>query len=398
MEEMNSNNKIYLQELMVRSITTGELNPEEQEQLTRWLALDVKNQQEYDDLLAVKTLFKDKSAKRPDTALAWQKVSGRLSTMPIHKIVPVRSLQWLRYVAAVFLLCGVGLMFYKLWPGAQRTELLTQVIQPGTSQAELVLPDGRRVSLKNKATIDISGGKDALVATNKGNTLIYSANSGQHGYHKLIVPEGGQYEIILPDKTHVWINSGSELSYRVDFNQAKIREVRLIGEAYFKVAKDKKHPFIVTTARMDVEAVGTAFNVTAYKDADYAEATLVEGIVNVSDRAGNKQRMLAGSKIRIGNKKPNVLPVLQQTELIYGDYSWKDGVFAFDNMPLVQITERISRWYHIKVVFTNEEAKKLRFTGSIEKDKTLNTVLNLIGASTHVKFEIRNGTLYITKN
>lgn len=378
-------------------MTAGELNPEEQSQLTNWLTLDIKNQQEYNDLVAVKNLFKDESIERPDTEMAWRKVEGRISDVAVQQMGNKTSLLWLRYAAAVVILCTAGLLFYTLNNADQKKIAIAQVIKPGTNKAELVLPDGRHVSLQNKATLDISGGKNNLVATNKGNTLIYAANSGQQGYHKLIVPDGGAYEIILPDKTHVWVNSGSELTYRVDFNKTAIREVRLIGEAYFKVAKDKIHPFIVKTNHMDVEAVGTAFNVAAYKNTDYAEATLVEGIVNVSDHQGNKQRMLAGSKIRIGTKKPNVLPALQKTELVYGDYAWKDGVFVFDNMPLVQIAERMSRWYNVNIIFTNKEAEQLRFTGSIEKDKTLNTVLNLISTSTNVKFEIRNHTLYITK-
>ncbi|MNK15008.1 fec operon regulator FecR [compost metagenome] len=397
MAYMNSNDRTYIQELMVRSITLGELNPEEQDELGTWLALDTQNQQEYNDLVAVKALFKQEVLKRPDTDAAWVKVKHRISDVPVQLLRSKKSLSWLGYAAAVVMLSAVGLIFYTITSKDQEKALISEVIQPGTNHAELVLPDGKRVSLQNKTTIDISGGQNALVATNKGNTLIYNANSGQQGYHKLIVPDGGQYEIILPDKTHVWVNSGSELTYKVDFSNASIREVKLVGEAYFKVAKDKKHPFIVKTDHMDVEAVGTAFNVVAYKGADYAEASLVEGIVNVSDRQGNKQRMLAGSKIRIGNKKPNILPALQKTVLVYGDYAWKDGVFVFDNMPLEQITERISRWYNIKIVFNNNAARQLRFTGSIERDNTLNTALKLIETSTNVKFEIRNGTLYITK-
>jgi transmembrane sensor len=397
MEQMNSNDKARIQELMVRSITSGELNSEEQAELTSWLVLDTKNQQEYHDLVAVKNLLKIEGTKMPDIDAGWRKVKQRISDTPVHTLTPKRSLAWLRYAAAVVILCATALVIYMATNSDEKSELTAQIIQPGGNRAELVLPDGKRLSLQNKSTLDISGGKNGLVASNKGNILVYNTNSGQQGYHKLIVPDGGQYEIILPDKTHVWVNSGSELTYKVDFNHAAIREVKLIGEAYFKVAKDTKHPFIVKTDHMDVEAVGTAFNVVAYKGAAYAEATLVEGIVNVSDHKGNKQRMLAGSKIRIGAKKQNILPALQKSVLVYSDYAWKDGLFAFDNMPLEQITEKFSRWYNIKVVFTNDEARHLRFTGSIEKDNTLNTALQLIGTSTNVKFEIRNETLYITK-
>lgn len=397
MEQMHSNDNVRKQELMIRSITSGELSPEEQAELTLWLALDVKNQQEYNDLIVVKALFKKEEDKKPDTDAAWIKVKHLIADVPVRLLAPKRSFGWLRYAAAVVLLCAIGLTIYIATDKESQPSLIAEIIQPGGNRAELVLPDGKRLSLQNKSSLDISGEKNGVVASNKGNVLVYNSNSGQQGYHKLIVPEGGQYEIILPDKTHVWVNSGSELTYRVDFSSAAVREVKLTGEAYFKVAKDKKHPFIVKTDHMDVEAVGTAFNVAAYKGADYAEATLVEGIVNVSDRLGNKQRLLAGSKIRIGNKKPNMLPALQKSVSVYGDYSWKDGVFVFDNMPLAQIAEKISRWYHINVIFTNNEARQLRFTGSIEKDKTLNTVLQLIGTATNVKFEIRNGTLYITK-
>lgn len=397
MEEMNTHDKEEIQELMVRSITSGELNPEEQAKLNSWLLLDAKNQQEYNDLIAVKNLFAHKGLKRPDVDAGWENVRQRISEAPLRVLSSARSFSWLRYAAAVVILSAVGLTAYLANRTKEQPVLMTQVIQPGGNRAELILPDGKRLSLQNKSIIDISGERDRPIATSKGNVLIYNSTSGQQGFHRLVVPEGGQYEIILPDKSHVWVNSGSELTYRVDFSSAAIREIKLTGEAYFKVAKDKKHPFIVKTDHMDVEAVGTAFNVAAYKGTGYAEATLVEGIVNVSDRQGNKQRMLAGSKIRIESKKPNVLPALQKTVSVYGDYAWKDGVFVFDNMPLVQIMERMSRWYNIKVIFTNPEAKQLRFTGSIEKDKTLNTALKLIGTSTNVKFEIRNETLYITK-
>ncbi len=395
---MSSYNKEEIQELMVRKIASGELTPEEQFKLNSWLTADQKNQQEYNDLQAVKNLFAHKDLKIPDVEAGWQKVKQRISATPIvHVLHPKKSFAWLKYAAAIIVIATVSLVIYQANQTTNQTSPTEVVIQPGENRAELVLPSGKKLSLRNQSVIDISGEKNSLVATSKGNMLVYNATFGQEGYHKLIVPNGGKYEIILPDKTHVWVNSGSELTYRVDFRSAAIREVKLVGEAYFKVAKDKKHPFIVKTAHMDVEAVGTAFNVVAYKNADYTETTLVEGIVNVSDKLGNKQRMLAGSKIRIANKVSNVLPTLRQTVSVYGDYAWKDGVFAFDNMPLQQIMEQISRWYNIKVVFTNKEARQLHFTGTIEKDNNLNTVLKLISTSTNVKFEIEKQTLYITK-
>jgi ferric-dicitrate binding protein FerR (iron transport regulator) len=397
MEQKHNNDKATVQDLMIRSITFAELTAEEQAQLQSWLALNAGNRQEYEDLIAVKNLFEADGSAKPNTDAAWKKVKARIDVPPAH-VRKTASLKWLKYAAVILVVLLAGILLYQTHSKQDDNELLTKVIKPGGHHAELVLPDGKRVKLEEEKTVNISGGKNMLVASNKNNTLVYNANTGQQGYHRLIVPDGGQYEIILPDKSHVWINSGSELTYRVDFKNAPLREIRLVGEAYFKVAKDKKHPFIVKTDHMDVEAVGTAFNVSAYKNAAYAEATLVEGIVNVSDRMGNKQQMLAGARVRITGKKQNVLPVLEKTVTTYNDYAWKDGMFVFDNMPLEQITAQIARWYNVKIEFNSISARQLRFTGSIEKDKTLNTVLKLISTSAKVSFELRNGTLYITKS
>lgn len=396
MENMGNDNKRNIQDLIVRKITSDELGPQEEMELTLWLDQDVKNRQEYEDLVIVRNLFKQEGRKPLDTDAAWKIVNERISGLKFKHHHPSRSFGWLKYAAILVLLSSIGLFFYQNGTSSS-DRLSTEIIKPGGFRAELILPDGQHVNLQDKKPMDIAGNQHALIATNTGNTLVYNVSSGQAGYHKLIVPIGAQYELVLPDKSHVWLNSGSELTYLVDFSHAPIREVRLTGEAYFKVAKDKKHPFIVKTDHMDVEAVGTAFNVSAYKDADYTETTLVEGIVNVSDKQGNKQRMLAGSKVRLFNKKQNVLAAIEKAGSVYNDYAWKEGVFVFDQMPLARITEQISRWYNIQVVFHNEELKKLRFTGSIKKDQSLNTVLKLIAASTSVRFELKGDILHITK-
>lgn len=384
---------------MIRSITADPLTVQEQKELSDWLNLDPGNRQEHDDLLIFRSLIKQEQAKVPDVDQAWSKLSQRINVPLVYPLKTSPLPNWLKYAAMLVLISAIGLLVYRnLYSGSGNPpEQTLAAVKPGSHHAELILPNGEHVKLQDQTPLNISGSENALVARNKGNILVYNAGAGQQGYHKLIVPEGAQYEIILPDKSHAWVNSGSELSYRVDFNNSAIREVRLAGEAYFKVAKDKKHPFIVRTDHMDVEAVGTAFNVIAYKGADYTETALVEGIVNVTDKQGNKQRMLAGSKIRMSNKKENILPALEQTRLTYDDYAWKDDLFVFDNMPLEEICQQISRWYRIKIVFTNDAARKLHFTGSIRKDRPLSIVLKLISTATTVKFEFKNTILYITK-
>ncbi|NQX39533.1 DUF4974 domain-containing protein [Pedobacter steynii] len=399
MKDMNPEEKAKIQDLMIRSITADPLTVQEQKELSDWLNLDPGNRQEHDDLLSFRSLIKQEQTKAPDADQAWKKVSQRITDSHVYPFKTSLLPNWLKYAAVMILISTAGLLVYRnIYSGSGvRPELTLAAIKPGSHHAELILPNGEHIKLQDETPLNISGSQNTLVARNKGNVLVYNAGAGQQGYHKLIVPEGAQYEIILPDKSHAWVNSGSELTYRVDFNNSPIREVKLVGEAYFKVAKDKKHPFIVKTDHMDVEAVGTAFNVIAYKGSDYTETALVEGIVNVTDKQGNKQRMVAGSKIRISNKKINLLPALDKERLAYEDYAWKDGIFVFDNMPLEEICQQISRWYRIKIVFTNEAARKLHFTGTIQKNKSLASILKLISTSTPVRFEFKNTILYITK-
>lgn len=347
--------KALLQELMVRSIVGDTLTIAEQEELDRWTQVSKENMQEYNDLRTASLLISSSKIHRPDTLAAWRKVQARTQTVPVKRLW---HSAWMKYAAAALLILGTTTWFYVAQKVSDERIAISEANQPGGFLAQRLF-------------------------------------SGQE--YRIVVPQGAQYELNLPDGSHVWLNSNSEISYRSDFNHSSIREIQLRGEAYFKVAKDKKHPFIVRTAKMDVEAVGTAFNVSAYPGDPYTQTTLVEGIVNVSNKSGFKKQIKAGAKVLIANHDQQQLPIVETKQSLYRDYAWKEGVFVFDNMELAEISEKISRWYHVKIIFRNEAARKLRFTGSIAKDNTLDMVLKLISASTDVQFEQKGNLLYIHK-
>lgn len=356
MDNQGKQNENLFQELMVRSITGDLLSNPEQEQLDKWLAEKPGNQREYQDLKTAALLLRAGRERKPDTMAAWEKVRERTQAAQVRTF---RISGWMKYAAAAILILGATTWFYRSYrPASSERIAVEQANKPGIFHA-IQQHSGTKISI--------------------------------------IVPQGAQYDLELPDKSHVWLNSNSQISYQAGLSHQAIREIFLQGEAYFKVAKDKKHPFIVRTAKMDVEAVGTAFNVSAYPADAYTQTTLVEGIVNVSDKSGFKRQIRAGGKVIIANHEKQLQPLVQNRQPLYKDFAWKDGVFVFDNMELSEIGDKISRWYNIKIIFRNDAARTLRFTGSIAKNNSLDMVLKLISASTDVQFEQKGNLLYIQK-
>jgi len=196
-------------------------------------------------------------------------------------------------------------------------------------------------------------------------------------------PYGARTNFKLPDGSEVWLNSGSTISFPKQYD--KIRNVRLVGQAYFKVLKDGK-PFVVKTAYGNVEVTGTAFDVKAYKDENF-ETTLVEGIVNVRDR-----------KNQVANLKPGEQSVITpaneftinnvNTEL---STSWREGRLIFVNEPFQNVAKALERWYNVKIELQGEKLKKLGYTGTIEME-TFVEVLELINTTTSIKYKFDKNT------
>lgn len=181
---------------------------------------------------------------------------------------------------------------------------------------------------------------------------------------------GDKTNILLPDSSVVYLNSGSKLSYSSDFSQ-KTRSVFLEGEAFFEVASDKKHPFRVKTNDVEIEVLGTIFNVKAYPEEDIVSTTLVEGSVSLYTR--DQQVRLNPYEKVIFNKGDNKLTIKQLAD-IAPETEWKDGRFIFRNESLEELTPRLERWFDVDIEFADEIAMKRRFTGILVRESILEAV------------------------
>ncbi len=241
------------------------------------------------------------------------------------------------------------------------------------------------------AQLSIDGGEDILLNNAPNNNQIAKNNLdrrlSEKGMHVLTVPSRATYELSLSDGSHVWISPGSRLEYEGGFSM-KERRIKLTGEAYFKVAKDADRPFIVEANGMQIQAVGTEFNVRAYHDKPIVQ--LAEGRIKVS-KSAETVFINAGNEVQLDNLalKTRALRYIEEAT------SWKEGKFSFDNKDLQQIMEEIGRWYGVDIQYQVEFAEK-RYQGGIDRNVTLAQLCSLLNELTGYKFIIENEKLIVT--
>jgi transmembrane sensor len=198
-------------------------------------------------------------------------------------------------------------------------------------------------------------------------------------------PAGSHTYFVLGDGTKVWLNHGSKLKYPYHF-EGDNRKVFLTGEAYFEVAHNAKIPFIVGTSHLDVKAIGTAFNVSAYPHEDVVETSLVEGKIILYESKNNNEikALTPGECLKFDSKLNDF--TLESGNI--GKYTaWKDGMLVFKNDPVDVIAKKLERWYNIEVEITNEKIKEFPFTATFT-DETLPQVLELLSLATPVSYQL----------
>jgi ferric-dicitrate binding protein FerR (iron transport regulator) len=231
---------------------------------------------------------------------------------------------------------------------------------------------------------------------------------------------GSTSEIVLPDQTHVWLNGGSKIKYSTSFNQND-RLFYLEGEGYFKVAKNKNLPFIVDAFGFEVKAIGTEFNVKAYKDDETIETTMVDGKVTLQHSAENilegvilvpnqkatffkLKETLTIEVLKELKEKKEEFEYIPENRLIIASridpksiVSWKENQLIFEREKLSVLVEKLSRKYNFTFVFKSDDIKRFRFSGTLE-DETLQQVMDVIKISSPIDYTIVGKTVIIERN
>jgi len=367
------------------------------------------SQEEIDEL---KTLIKDNNIEEELKKL-WDQVpeqdpffseekSGQilaeiLQHQPVVVMMPKKRRPAMIAAAAAvlaLLFAGTWLYFNTIVSGKPGTKNIVkadhkQTIMPGSDKAILTLSDGTIIVLDSTSngTVALQGNSKVIKLNDQ---VVYNNNQPagtavETTYNTLSTPRGGQYMLTLEDGTKVWLNAASSIRYPSVFNATE-RTVELTGEAYFEVAKNPAKPFKVSVQGMEIQVLGTHFNVMAYSDDAAVKTTLLEGAVKIN----NNTRLVPGQQAR--QSKTGELKVLNDVDLEQV-VAWKNGYFQFNRDGIEVIMKQIARWYDVEISYEGKIPAR-EFGGKISRNSDIGEILKVLELS-NVLFRIEGKKIIV---
>ena len=305
----------------------------------------------------------------------------------------IRFAVWKKVAAAAVIIMMLGTGAYFLFGNKGKQDEIAKTennnssnndVAPGGNKATLQLADGSTIILDSAQNGTLSQQGNARVLKLDNGQLAYNASGTAKEvlYNTISTPRGGQYQLTLADGSKVWLNAASSIRFPASFTGSK-RKVELTGEAYFEVAKNPAMPFTVSVNGMNVEVLGTHFNINSYADEDVIKTTLLEGAVKVIKGSviallspGQQAQLTSNGQIGV-NKNIDVDEVM----------AWKNGKFQFgDKVDIGTIMRQIARWYDVDVEYKGVFTK--HFGGSISREVNISQVLKVLETTGDVKYKV----------
>jgi ferric-dicitrate binding protein FerR (iron transport regulator) len=340
-----------------------------------------------------------------------ERIKGQNNIIPFYK----RKL-WQLAAAASILIAAAVWLFYYLPTSSSKSAFASNNTHPPTNQRPVVPgKDKATLTLANGTVIDLDSAGAGLITTQNGarvmlqnGKVIYDAThlpTGQAGsplttdhapFNTISTPRGGQYQLILPDGSKVWLNATSAIKFPVAF-AGNTRTVELTGEAYFEVAPSTslrtgaKMPFIVKVKDLDVKVLGTHFNVKAYQDEEETKVTLLEGKVKTSMVNGQWSILKPGEQAFIHHSQLTIHDNVDLEEVI----SWKNGKFHFNNADIQVIMRQIARWYDVEVEYQHISSDT-RLGGIVSRKEDLRQLLDYFEIAGKVRFTVEGRKIIVT--
>ena len=319
---------------------------------------------------------------------------------PSKELLPGRSgiLRWIPYAAACLLLLSLGGLLYNRFVSPPEKAGLTEMVHdipPGGNHATLTLENGSVITLDQLADGEIARQAGLTIRKTSDGQLVYEtgnadAKEGLPAYNTVTTPKGGQYRVILPDGTHVWLNAASSLRYPIRFNGAT-RQVELTGEGYFEVSANESAPFVVASSNQIVRVTGTHFNINAYPEEQSVQTTLLEGKVTVVSNDGKNSVSLKPGEQALLEREKLLVKAIDTEQAI----DWKNGDFIFENEDIRSIMRRVARWYDVDIIYENGYQPNTGFFGQVSRSKNISEVLQVLELTGAVHFRIEGRTITV---
>jgi transmembrane sensor len=380
----------HLLELMTR-FHNGQATAAEIREIELWYENQASNGGYTDCMSAEERLeTKQKMLLRIDQSIQEEAI-------PVAKIYPYKKSKAFALAAAILL--AIGTTFYFGLNG-QKTQKTEQVrlkdIAPGNDKAILILANGKKISLESLGTGEIASQNGIKISKTANGQLIYEtiANTENTGakpeFNTIEVPVGGQWQVVLPDHSKVWLNALSRITYPLHFTGGE-RNVEISGEAYFEVAHNAKMPFKVQCGKQTVEVLGTHFNIMGYADQKLIKTTLLEGSVKVSE-GKNTKLLVPGEQAQVGLGEITTSRDVDMEDVV----AWKNGYFKFDE-NLEAIMTKVARWYDVEVVYQFKPDPNIVYAGKVSRSKNISSLLKIIAFDGDVHFKIEGRRIIVTK-
>ncbi|MBE9600766.1 FecR family protein [Pedobacter sp. MC2016-24] len=316
---------------------------------------------------------------------------------------PKKSLTYKYIFAAAcsLIILAAGLFFFNQeFSLPQHQVTVSHRIVPGKNSATLTLANGKKIVLSDAANGELAKEAGVKISKSADGQIIYeiigsASNSDQ--VNVLSTANGETYRIRLPDQSEVWLNAASTIKYPVSFQKYATRKVELLGEAYFEIAKDKKHPFVVESKGQRVEVLGTHFNVSAYPNENNVKTTLIEGRVNVQSVS-----LTGALEMEQAILKPGEQSVLSNQGLdvrkadLEEAIAWKMGFFKFQDENIESIMRKVARWYDVEVIYKGDIPQS-GLEGTLSRYKDITQLLDMLQSTGLVKFSISKNKIIVSK-
>jgi len=332
----------------------------------------------------------------------WERLNAQMDqpshTISQHQVPNLRKWRW---VAAASIVLAIGLGSWFFFPG--KSDIQQQIVQksvandikpPEVNRATITMTNGQTVYLDSAAIGSLLlQGNVKLVKLANGK-IAYQTEPGDIAvkpiYNTLTNPKGSQVvDLTLADGSRVWLNAGSSVTFPVAF-VGNERTVFITGEAYFEVASDKTKPFKVSKGDMQVEVLGTHFNVNAYDDEKNIKVTLLEGAVRLKINEEN-QILKPGEQAQVSG----TVNIIKDVD-VEAVMAWKDGRFKFSSVDIETIMRQAARWYNMDIEYRGKVEGTL--SGGIARNVNASQLFHVLELTDKVRFEIDGRKVIVTPN
>jgi ferric-dicitrate binding protein FerR (iron transport regulator) len=396
---------IYLLHQLFKNKST----PAEKEELALWIEASPNNEEWESHLKRIWEQFDPQEAMDETKAnelleaiINKDKETRISSTDGSGRPLGMRLTKWLAAAVITGLLITSIVFYFRKTAPLPKTDLVhapVNGIKPGGNKAILTLANGSVIVLDSMGNGSLGMQGHTKIVKLDNNQLVYKASkSGESPkkalYNTIATPNGGQYKIVLPDGSTVWLNAASSIRFPISFT-GKDREIEMRGEAYFEIVKQPGRPFIIKIMAPSamggkIEVLGTSFNISAYQDESAVSTTLLEG--SLRWQKGNESIVMEpGERVIVNEKgKTSLLKGVNTDEVI----AWKNGLFNFEASDIQIVMREIARWYDIEVYY--KAPVSAHFMGTISRQADISEVLRMLESTGEVHFSVEGRKVYVS--